>query len=64
MTVRFKCKKCGIEEEIPKEIVDMLEKADQGDIKYPPTFRCEKCPGIMEPINYTSSRGINYKFRK
>lgn len=62
MTVKFKCRKCGMEEEVPKAVVDMLEQADMGNIKYPPRLRCEMCPGIMEPVDYTSSRGINYKF--
>ena len=28
MTVKFRCKKCGMEEDVPKDIVDMLEQAD------------------------------------
>lgn len=61
--VKFKCKKCGIEEDVPKEVVDMLEQADNGDLRYPPRLRCEKCPGLMEPIDYISKRGIHYKFK-
>lgn len=63
-TIKFKCKKCGIEEEIPAEVVDMLEQNDEGDLRYPPRFRCEKCPGLMEPVDYISRKGIHYKFSK
>ena len=62
-TVKFKCRKCGFEEAVPKNIVDMLDESDGGDPNYPPRFNCEHCiGGLMFPINYTNSRGITYKF--
>lgn len=63
-TIKFKCRKCNMEEEIPAEIVDMLEQSDNGNLRYPPKFRCEKCPGQMEPVDYISKRGIHYKFKQ
>ena len=61
-TVKFKCKKCFVEEDIPKNVVDMMDAADGGDSNFPPRFDCEKCNGLMQPINYTGTRGITYKF--
>ena len=62
-TVKFKCKKCNFEEDVPKNIVDMLDESDGGDPNYPPRFSCERCNGgLMYPVNYTNSRGITYKF--
>lgn len=59
-TVRFRCLQCGIEEEIPKEIVQMLDLEDGGDLSVPPRFECEECDGLMEPIHYVSVDGVTY----
>lgn len=59
-TVRFRCLQCGIEEEIPKEIVQMLDLEDGGDLSIPPRFECEECDGLMEPIHYVSVHGVTY----
>lgn len=59
-TVRFRCLQCGIEEEIPKEIVQMLDLEDGGDLSVPPRFECEECDGLMEPIHYVSVHGVTY----
>lgn len=59
-TVRFRCLECGIEEEIPKDIVQMLDLEDGGDLIVPPRFECEECDGLMEPIHYVSVHGVTY----
>lgn len=59
-TVRFRCLQCGIEEEVPKEIVQMLDLEDGGDLSVPPRFECEECDGLMEPIHYVSVHGVTY----
>lgn len=60
-TVRFRCLDCGIEEDIPKDVVEMLDLQDGGDLIVPPRFDCEACDGLMEPIYYHSVHGITYK---
>jgi len=62
--VKFRCKKCKTEEEIPAEIVHELDFNDNGDKKYPPQFKCEKCDGYMIPIKYQSFHGILYTWEK
>lgn len=61
--VRFICTFCAAEEDIPKSVVDHMDKTDQrGDLSYPPRFICSVCPdGLMQPINYTSLSGRTYK---
>lgn len=61
-TVRYKCLECGVEEEIPKEIVMQMDFEDGGDPLYPPRFKCEACPGQMEPIFYEGVHGHTYRF--
>lgn len=60
--VRFKCLECGIEEEIPKSVVIQMDMEDGGDPLYPPRFKCEVCPGQMEPIFYEGVHGYTYRF--
>jgi hypothetical protein len=60
-TVTFKCLKCCIAEEIPKNIVDMMDREDPGDRDYPPQFDCEKCNGKMSPVYYKAYDGRIYK---
>ena len=62
-TVKFKCRKCKIEEDIPQEIVNIMEESDNGDLSIPPRFKCEKCPGLMEPLDYKTKGGIIYKYK-
>jgi len=61
-TVKFKCLKCKAEEEIPKNIVDMLDREDPGDKLYAPRFDCQQCDGLMEPIYYVGHTGIVYEY--
>jgi hypothetical protein len=61
-TVRYKCLDCGIEEDIPRSVVEMFDALDdEGDISVAPRFDCEKCDGIMEPIKYEGIHGITYE---
>lgn len=61
--VSFICTFCAHQENIPKSVVDHMDKTDnKGDLSYPPRFTCLVCPdGLMQPINYTSPRGLTYK---
>lgn len=62
--VRFRCSKCGVEEEIPRDVVEMLDFEDAGDLAVPPRFECEVCDGLMEPIHYVSVHGITYNIEE
>ena len=62
--VPFRCLECGIVEDIPKEAVDYFHEMDGGDKNVPPRFQCEKCGGIMEPIQYTTDDGITYSLKE
>lgn len=45
----YYCLQCSIEEEIPRDVVEMLDMMDPGDPTVPPRFVCEKCGGEMHP---------------
>jgi len=62
--VEFICTSCKIKELIPKDVVEMLDAADQAgvDIHYPPTFSCENCDGVMVPTYYKSINGIVHEY--
>ena len=51
-TIKFRCERCNVEEDVPEEIVKMLDEMDDGDDLVAPRFKCEKCPGLMYPIKY------------
>ncbi|MBU4343285.1 MAG: hypothetical protein KKG21_04670 [Candidatus Omnitrophica bacterium] len=61
--VRFICTFCAAEENIPKDVVDDMDKADnRGNMSYPPRFTCSVCPdGLMQPVDYNSPSGRTYK---
>lgn len=60
--VRYRCLDCGVEEDIPRSVVEMFDALDdEGDISVAPRFDCEKCDGIMEPLKYTGVYGITYE---
>jgi len=48
-TVRYKCLKCGVEEDIPQSAIELIEVFD--DIEELPEFDCKKCDGVMEALN-------------
>ena len=62
--VEFICSKCKIREYIPFDIVDMMDKCDEGNPACPPRFRCEHCNGTMEPIYYRNYKGIVYTYKE
>lgn len=62
-TIRYRCLKCGIEEEIPRGVVETFDIMDDGDISVPPRFDCEECDGQMEPVEYFGVHGINYEIK-
>lgn len=62
--VEFICPKCKTKENIPFNIVDMMDRNDGGDPSYPPRFSCENCDGLMEPVYYKNYKGIIYAYKK
>jgi hypothetical protein len=46
---RYQCERCGLQEEIPVEMLAFFDVVDPGELGAPATFRCERCPGIMYP---------------
>ena len=59
--ISYKCLKCGIAENIPREVVEYFDEMDQSNIDEPPCFACEKCGGVMRPKEYNGVYGKNYK---
>ena len=60
--IEYICPKCKTKENIPTEVVKMLDEADSFgvDLSEPPKFNCEKCPGKMVPIYYISRAGSDH----
>lgn len=46
--VRYKCTECGIEEDIPRSAIEMIDIFDEG--LGMPEFSCKECKGVMEAI--------------
>ncbi len=59
--IPYKCLKCGITENIPREVVEYFDEMDQSNIDEPPCFSCEKCGGTMRTKEYKGVYGKNYK---
>jgi len=47
--VRYKCTECGIEEDIPRSAIEIIDIFDEG--LGMPEFSCKACKGIMEAID-------------
>lgn len=64
--IEFICPLCKTKENIPTEIVKMLDEADQYnvDTDVPPRFDCEKCSGKMIPTYYIGVKGKIYKYQE
>lgn len=64
--IEYICPKCKIKENIPTEVVEMLDKADSFgvDTNYPPRFKCQNCPGKMVPIYYISVHGKIHEYKE
>lgn len=61
--VLFRCLGCGIEEMIPRHVVEEYDYMDGGDLSVPPRFKCESCPEQMEPVLYKSVHGRTYEWK-
>jgi uncharacterized Zn finger protein len=48
----YECERCGAQEDIDMDVIDYFDTVDPGLPGQPPTFRCERCPGIMYPEGY------------
>ena len=59
-SVNYICLQCGINEAIPKEVVDEFDRMDEGDLFDAPRFTCENCGGEMYPEYYKSTHGVEY----
>ena len=59
--ISYKCLKCGMTENIPREVVEYFDEMDQSNIDEPPCFSCEKCGGTMRPKEYKGVYGKDYK---
>lgn len=64
--IEYICPKCKTKENIPTEVVEMLDEADSFgvDTSYPPRFECQKCPGKMVPIYYISVHGKIHEYKE
>ncbi len=64
--IEYICQKCKTKENIPTEVVEMLDEADSigVDLSEPPKFNCEKCSEKMVPIYYISVHGRTYKYKE
>lgn len=60
----FKCLGCGMEELIPRDVVEEFDFLDGGDTSVPPRFKCEQCPEQMEPVYYKSMHGVTYEWKE
>lgn len=60
-SVNYICLQCGINEAIPKEVVDEFDQMDEGNLLDAPRFTCENCGGEMYPEYYKSTHGLEYK---
>ena len=45
----YQCELCGIQEEIPKDVLEYFDAIDPGLPGQPATFACRSCSGIMYP---------------
>jgi uncharacterized Zn finger protein len=52
----YECDACGFTEDIDKEVIDYFDEVDPGLPGQPPTFQCQKCPGIMHPQSYLRAK--------
>ncbi|AGX43639.1 hypothetical protein [Clostridium saccharobutylicum] len=58
--ISYKCLKCGITENIPREVVEYFYEMDQSNIDKRPCFAWEKCGGVMRTKEYNGLYGKNY----
>lgn len=56
-TVRYKCMECGIEEDVPRSAIEIMDIIDEG--LGMPEFSCKVCKGIMEAIEDKEAETIH-----
>lgn len=59
----YECDACGATEDIDAEVIDYFDEIDPGLPGQPPTFQCERCPGIMYPQPYLRAERADAKRR-
>ena len=48
----YECEACGATENIDADVIDHFDEIDSGLPGQPPTFQCQRCPGITYPQTY------------
>jgi len=46
----YQCEMCGVQEHVPKDVVEYFDAVDPGLPGQPATFQCQACSGIMCPV--------------
>ena len=60
-SVEFICQKCSQHEDIPREVVELLDGTDLAfSADQPPQFSCENCDGVMSPVYYKNQLGHEF----
>lgn len=57
-SVRYKCLDCGVEENIPKSAIEIIDIFDEG--LGAPEFECKECKGTMQAMEEEKSNGTIY----
>ena len=52
----YQCEACGVEEHVPKDVLEYLDAVDPGLPGQPATFQCQSCPGIMHPLGWLHAK--------
>lgn len=55
--IRYQCTECGVCEDVPKSVIDLLDVFEDGDL---PEFKCKQCKGIMEPTEKEEFKDVIY----
>ncbi len=45
----YQCELCGVQEQVPQDVLEYFDAIDPGLPGQPATFVCQSCPGIMYP---------------
>jgi len=59
-SIRYHCLECGVGEDIPKSVIELLDIFEEGDMTDLPEFKCKKCKGIMEPMEKEEFEDVIY----
>src|SRR5579871_1049690 len=52
----YECEQCGLNEQIPADVLDYFDEIDPGEPGAPATFQCQVCPGIMYPAAWLRAK--------